>query len=742
MAPARAVTTADRDRVTGVPERGRARTIGQRVGELTRERRRAAGNRLREESGVDLLRVRRGDRTLAGQADHERRSIRALRAGSRVVAGASFVEDGVQAVADFLVPTPAGYRIELVTTGRSPRTKDLLQAGVVAAAAGRAGITVAPEFVVDSLAGVSVHSSADAESVARLRAARLGRVLSATEAGVGLAPAGRGGAGECAASPLPAWGDPRWWACGYCSHCRRAIEEHRDVRLVWGLRRHHQVALAAAGIVRVEQLAHAEGPVDGLAPADLARLRGQARLQLRQEAAEAAGAEVTVFAEVFAPEVLAGLPEPSPGDVFFDFEGDPWAHERDEWGLEYLFGLLEGETGDYRTFWAHSLAEEKQALIDFLDYVRVRRQRHPDMHVYHYAFYEPETLRRLARRHGTGEAEVDELLAAGVFVDLYEVIKRAVHVSQRSFSLKKLEPLYMGDHLRTDDAVADGGASILAYEEATEARARGDEARWRAGLADLATYNEYDCLSTWRLRDWLLDHRGAGGGEETSAAAAPIAGTTQPVIAAEPAAGGEREAAPGSGPEPAIPAVEDAAPAGESAARAAEPRESTESAGPGDHGPRIEAITVEHRSRIRTAPEEAAAIVAALAGHATGPAMPASPLVVTLTEDQARLLRRDLTAAGLGEVRTCSAAEVLRERPAPAGEVYISLVASTLALADGGPRALLDADLWAAVTDCATGALVVVHSDQLLQTLPRGTGDFAGYAGLVRRLERAEAGVL
>ena len=120
----------------------------------------------------------------------------------------------------------------------------------------------------------------------------------------------------------------------------------------------------------------------------------------------------------------------------------------------------------------------------------------------------------------------------------------------------------------------------------------------------------------------------------------------------------------------------------------------------------------------------------------------ASPLVVTLTEDQARLLRRDLTAAGLGEVRTCSAAEVLRERPAPAGEVYISLVASTLALADGGPRALLDADLWAAVTDCATGALVVVHRDQLLQTLPRGTGDFAGYAGLVRRLERAEAGVL
>ena len=50
----------------------------------------------------------------------------------------------------------------------------------------------------------------------------------------------------------------------------------------------------------------------------------------------------------------------------------------------------------------------------------VKRRRHfPDMHIYHYAPYEPGALKRLMGRHATREEEVDDLLRGPVFVDLY-----------------------------------------------------------------------------------------------------------------------------------------------------------------------------------------------------------------------------------------------------------------------------------------------------------------------------------
>ena len=36
------------------------------------------------------------------------------------------------------------------------------------------------------------------------------------------------------------------------------------------------------------------------------------------------------------------LPDPDKGDLFFDFEGDPlWTVDGREWGLEYLWGVLD-----------------------------------------------------------------------------------------------------------------------------------------------------------------------------------------------------------------------------------------------------------------------------------------------------------------------------------------------------------------------------------------------------------------
>src|SRR5690606_10496448 len=133
------------------------------------------------------------------------------------------------------------------------------------------------------------------------------------------------------------------------------------------------------------------------------------------------------------------LPEPSPGDVYFDFEGDPLYSQGDErWGIDYLFGLVEPD-GAYRAWWAHSFAEERRALEDFLDYVAERRARFPDMHIYHYASYERTHLLSLAARHGVREDDVDDLLRNHVLVDLYPLVRKSVRIGSRSYSIKKLE---------------------------------------------------------------------------------------------------------------------------------------------------------------------------------------------------------------------------------------------------------------------------------------------------------------
>lgn len=64
------------------------------------------------------------------------------------------------------------------------------------------------------------------------------------------------------------------------------------------------------------------------------------------------------------------------------------------------------------------------------------------MHIFHYAPYEPTAIKRLAGRHGTCVDEVDELLRAGVFVDLYRAVRQGIRASVESYSIKRLEPLY------------------------------------------------------------------------------------------------------------------------------------------------------------------------------------------------------------------------------------------------------------------------------------------------------------
>src|SRR5690625_6723092 len=68
----------------------------------------------------------------------------------------------------------------------------------------------------------------------------------------------------------------------------------------------------------------------------------------------------------------------------------------------------------------------------------------------------------------------------------------------------------MGDQLRAAE-VASAADSVVAYAEYCTLLAGGQEERAAQLRADISDYNEYDCLSTLRLRDWLLEQARAAG---------------------------------------------------------------------------------------------------------------------------------------------------------------------------------------------------------------------------------------
>ena len=201
-------------------------------------------------------------------------------------------------------------------------------------------------------------------------------------------------------------------------------------------------------------------------------------------------------------------PSPSPGDIFFDFEGDPPYQGGTEWGLDYLFGLVETDE-TFRAFWAHDLAQEKQAVVDFLEYVAGRRRQHPRLHIYHYASYERMHLVSIAAQHDVGEEAVDDLLRCGVLVDLHPIVKQSLRVGSRSYSLKKLEPLYLGTRGRS--GVATAVDSITEYVRSRDLIDSGDTDAAARILAEIATCNEYDCISisrsTYRCTTLILSSR-------------------------------------------------------------------------------------------------------------------------------------------------------------------------------------------------------------------------------------------
>jgi uncharacterized protein len=422
--------------------------------------------------------------TERGFAEAERLTEESMRAGVEIVYQATFASDDWRGRADFVIRVdepsqlgPFSYEAWDTKLARSAKPAAVLQLVYYSQEIGRIQGRLPERLHIVPGTGITESfRPGDFDSFFRLAQGRLQEHLARPET-------------------YP-------WPCEHCSRCdfipvcAQQWKDDDHLTRVASIRRDQVTKLNAAGVDTLTGLA--ESPADlavaRLPPPMLERLRDQASLQLvRERTGE-------LQRHLLEPEQRRGLgllPEPSAGDMFFDMEGDPFFEAAG--GLEFLFGVLCREPNGsttYRGFRARDRESEGQAFESFVDLVLERRSEYPDLHVYHYASYEPSTLARLMGEHATREEQVDELLRGEVLVDLYQVVRQGLRAGVRSYSLKEIEQFFFTRQAK----IKSGDNAVISFENYL---ADGDESR----LTDIEAYNEEDCRATLELRDWLLAQR-------------------------------------------------------------------------------------------------------------------------------------------------------------------------------------------------------------------------------------------
>ncbi len=291
--------------------------------------------------------------------------------------------------------------------------------------------------------------------------------------------------------------------CEFYSLCERQWRSEDSLIYVADIRQLDIAALTTAGVATLTQLAQTPDQVDGLRPERLARLVDQAALQVRATSRPDEPPPFSLITPGTDTEWghgLEKLPQPDDGDVFLDFEGDPFW--RADLGLFFLFGLLERDSDGcwrYRTWWAHDQQQESTAVTELVNYLTQRREQFPDMHIFHYNHTERSELQKLTQSHGVAEAALAQLVDTGAFVDLYVVAHNSIQAGVESYGLKYVERL--SDFERSHE-IDRGAGAVVRYEHYMADRDQSD-------LDAIAAYNEDDVRATLALRNWLNEYRPA-----------------------------------------------------------------------------------------------------------------------------------------------------------------------------------------------------------------------------------------
>ena len=366
---------------------------------------------------VDLNDVPHGERAA--------RTFGAMRAGAHVIVQAALTDSQWLGYADVLrrVPVPSpklgGWSYEAHDTKltRETRGGTILQLCVYSELLGTIQGLTPERFHVVTPAAPEPYRFADFAAFYRQVRARFFEFL---------APRAESERRSTYPDPVEHCGVCRW--SSRCNKRRRA-DDH--VTFVANLGRQQQLELAAQGITTLAALGTMSvplpfRPVRG-AKETYERLREQARLQLE---ARTTGRLVFDLLPIQPDFGLTQLPEPRPGDLFLDLEGDQFGRPTDgaaagEGCREYLFGLGRVDADgafQYTARWAFTDAEERAGFDAVMNDIMSALEADPAIHVYHYGSYEPAAFKRLMGRHATREQDLDRLLRGRRFVDLYAIV--------------------------------------------------------------------------------------------------------------------------------------------------------------------------------------------------------------------------------------------------------------------------------------------------------------------------------
>ena len=285
----------------------------------------------------------------------------------------------------------------------------------------------------------------------------------------------------------------RWW-----KECDSKRHHDDHLSLIAGIRSIHIGELQKQSIATLEQFANRDNPLPknpgrGTKEA-YQKVHAQARIQLQGRLQEKLVHELLPYEK---GRGFSRLPDPSKGDIYFDIEGDPYF---DQFGLEYLLGyaIINDQELQYHRVWARDRLQERQAFDRFMTFVMARLKIFPDLHIYHFAPYEPAAIKRLSLRHSLHEEDLDWLLRAERFIDLHAVAKEGIRASVERYSLKDLER-FTPYVRKVELAVA--GSARRAVEFALELNDRASLTEEVLSLVQ--DYNEDDCLATHALHQWL-----------------------------------------------------------------------------------------------------------------------------------------------------------------------------------------------------------------------------------------------
>lgn len=469
-----------------------------------------------ENSGLEIVDLRE----IETEEHAIRETLAAIRSGADVIAQATLRNGHWFGRADVLrrVEKPSGlgpwsYEVSDCKLARDTKAGTILQLSLYSELLGNVQ-GVSPEFmyVVPRTENFEQERYRVLDYVAYFRQvkARLERAVEAS-------------AGTQNTYPEP---NPHCEICRWGRECEARWRNDDHLSLVAGITRLQRKQFISWGAHTVEQLAAFPLPLPSKpnhgSAESYVRVREQARVQV-----DGRDRRVPVFELVeIEPDCgLARLPKPSAGDLFIDIEGDPFVGHG---GLEYLFGVVcldEAEAGGpaYGYRWARNQVEEKAAFEWTVDFIMNAWSRHPGLHVYHFAPYEPATLKRLMGRYASREDAVDRMLRAMLFVDLHSITRQAVRASVEHYGLKNLEPFY---GFKRQVRLSDATYAKRTIEHSLELSRSMDV--WPSVQETLEKYNHDDCLSLVSLQRWLEQQRTALSETGREAPRPPVADGAPP----------------------------------------------------------------------------------------------------------------------------------------------------------------------------------------------------------------------